>query len=97
MNRAQRESGQPDGSGGWALFLGARHAVDPRRIVNGAVDVVNSKGKGQLGVLPPQHGPIGLQVVEIVKKNSRNGKVLHVIEQRDFFNVCHLVVLIAEF
>ena len=79
------------------LFFGASHAVNLRRVVNRAVQIVHAEREGELGGRATNHRPIGFDVVEIVEVNTANGVVAQVFHRRAFGDVAHLVVLIAEF
>ena len=83
------------GAKGGVLFA-AGHRVDAGGIVDGAVDVVDAEGQGELGGGAADHGPVGFDVVEVVQEDAADGVLAEVFDHGGLRQVTQFVVLVAE-
>lgn len=91
------QSHQLIGRHGRVLLLGAGHRVDFGRIINRAVDVIDTESQSHLRNFPADHRPVGLEMIEIIQVNTTDGVVAQVFDDRAFRHVRHLIVFVAKF
>ena len=65
------------------MLFGTGHGIDAGSVVDGAVQVIDAVGQAELGGSPADHGPVGLDVVEVIEVDAADGVVAQVLDDAD--------------